>query len=51
MTLVEQIIVGSIKVTSGLVLFGLTVATYVATTLVQIITFAFKQAQSVANLI
>jgi hypothetical protein len=51
MTLVVQIIVGSIKVASSLVLFGLTVATDGATTIVQIITLAFEQGQSIANLI
>jgi hypothetical protein len=42
MTFIEQIIVGSVEITSSPILFGLTVATDDATTIVQIITLAFE---------
>lgn len=51
MTLVVQIILGTIEVSTCLVLFGLTVAADWATTVVEILALLFKQAQLAADLI
>lgn len=51
MAFVEQIIVLLVEVSARSVLFGLTVTTDDATTVVQIVAFAFEQGQAHADLI